>query len=490
MLLDQLSANRAGNALKRQLLRLQVLFGAHNHNGLRVQLQRVAVGAFFQDFRAEGSLDDRAVGRQAFTAFTTEWRSGLNLEAQVLCRLSQIRGFKRRIFQLLGHFDKLLLDQLRFQIVAELFFQTGKGRHRRCFDAQQLDQMPAEVCTHGLRNLVLVQGIQRLFKSRVVDALACKPKITALAGRTRVLRELFGQRRKTLTLCQTLLNFFNLCLGLLVVQLVVHFDEDVCSTTLFRQVGDFFLIGRLQVIVLDRHLVEERRFLQFDVIKHNLLRAHELLGMLVVVSFDFVVGHFDRRRIGRQRQRSEIARLFFQTGKSVNLCVGHEGTSRDTRTHLTDEHFLTQHLAKLHAAVTELTNHLVESVSTELAINLKLRRLQQLLIQCGVGKREPGIACALQQQLAIDQAFKGRFTQQFFVEHRRIEILAQLLRELLSQLAALHVHCLTQLILSDVLAVDLSCVLFVAGCGKHCLDAGEGHQSDDDSDNCLGNPAL
>jgi hypothetical protein len=39
--------------------------------------------------------------------------------------------------------------------------------------------------------------------------------------------------------------------------LVVDFDQDVRRATLLGQVGDFFLIRRLQVFVLDADLVEE-----------------------------------------------------------------------------------------------------------------------------------------------------------------------------------------------------------------------------------------
>ncbi len=180
----------------------------------------------------------------------------------------------------------------------------------------------------------------------------------------------------------------------------------MCRTTLFGQIGDFLLISRLQVLVLDLHLVEEGRLLQFDVVEDDLLRAHELLGMLVVMRLDFVIGHFDRRGIGRQGQRREITGLLFEACEGFNLCVGYKSTAGNTCTYLTDEHFLTQHLAELQTAVTQLANDLIETVCAEFTIHLKFRRLQKLLIQCRVGKRELGIRRALQQQLAVDQALE------------------------------------------------------------------------------------
>ena len=71
----------------------------------------------------------------------------------------------------------------------------------------------------------------------------------------------------------------------------------------------------------------------------------------------------------------------------------------------------------------------------------------------------PSTCSALQQQLAIDQTLQSRLAQQFFVQQRSIEILAQLLH----QLATLHVDGLAQFGLGDLFTVDLatSCLLLV-----------------------------
>jgi hypothetical protein len=96
-----------------------------------------------------------------------------------------------------------------------------------------------------------------LFRTLVVDARTGKAEITAIVGRTRILGELLGQRFEFLALGQARLDLFDLGLGLRVGGLVVDFDQDVRRATLFGQVGDFFLIRRLQVFVLDADLVEE-----------------------------------------------------------------------------------------------------------------------------------------------------------------------------------------------------------------------------------------
>ena len=111
---------------------------------------------------------------------------------------------------------------------------------------------------------------------RVVYAWGGVTKITTFVRRTWIIGEFFGQNGKVLALDQALGNGLNLrfCLG--VTQLVRHFQQDVCGLTLFGQIGDFLLIGRLQVFILDIDLIEECRLVQLDILQNHLFRAHEL----------------------------------------------------------------------------------------------------------------------------------------------------------------------------------------------------------------------
>ena len=473
-LLDHLCTDRRSNAFQRQLRRFAVLLGTQHDDGFRVEFDGAAVGTFIQDFRAERSGDHGTVGRNAFATFTAKRRGGVHGQLQVGRWLGQVRGFECRIFQLLGRFDKTLLDLLGLELAGQLVLQAGERRHLRCFNAQQLD-------------LVLVQRVQGGFEVRVVDARAGKAEVAAIVGRTWILGVLLGQGFERLALGQARLDFLDLGLGLRVGDLVVDFNQDVRRTTLFSEVGGFFLIGRLQLLVLDRNLVEEGRLLQLQIVDDHLVRGHELLGVLVVVSLDLVVGEFHRARVGLDVDGGEIAGLLLQTGESVHLGVGHETAAGDACANLADEHFLGQHLTELQSAVAQLTDHLVKAFGTELAVHLEFRCLQDDLVQCCFREAELGISRALQQQLAIDQALEGGVAQQFFVEQRSIEILAQLLH----QLATLHVDSLAQFGLGDFFTVDLGHVLLVVTRSlENGFDTGERHQCDDDPDNGLGNPAL
>ncbi len=208
--------------------------------------------------------------------------------------------------------------------------------------------------------------------------------------------------------------------------------------------------------------------------------------MLVVVGLDLVIGQLDRRQIDRDVQRSEIAGLFFQTGKRQHLGISDETAARQTGTDLADQHFLSQHLAELHTTVAQLTNHLVETIGAELAVHLEFRRLQDDLVQRALGESELRLLGALKQQLAVDQPLEGGFAQHFLIQQRGIEILAQLLHEL----ATLHVDRLAQIGLGDLVTVDLGRVLTSGGGPENGIETGQRHQCDDDPDDGLGNPAL
>ncbi|KWV84833.1 hypothetical protein PFLmoz3_05550 [Pseudomonas fluorescens] len=347
--------------------------------------------------------------------------------------------------------------------------------------------MPTEGSAHWRRHLVLLQAIQRGFKVRVINARARKAEVTAIVGRTWVLGELLGQGFELLTLGQARLDVFDLGLGLRLGDLVVDFNQDMRGTTLFSEVGGFLLVGSLQFIVLDADLVEEGRLLQLQIVDDHLVRGHELFGVLVVVGLDLVVGEFHRRRVSLDVDGSEVAGLFFQTGKCQHLGVGHKTAAGDACANLADQHFLGQHLTELHAAIAQLTDHLVKAFGVELAVHLEFRRLQDHLVQRRFREAELGIGSTLQQQLAVDQALEGSIAQQFFVQQGSIEILAQLLH----QLATLHVDGLAQFGLGDFFTIDLGHVLLVITRSlEDGFDTGERHQSDDDPDNGLGNPAL
>ncbi|MNP41626.1 hypothetical protein D3C76_1353380 [compost metagenome] len=110
--------------------------------------------------------------------------------------------------------------------------------------------------------------------------------------------------------------------------------------TLLGEVGDFFLIQCLELVLVDFNLVEERGLLQLDVVDDDLIGAHEFLGVLVVVSLDLLVGDLDRGRVGLERQRGEITGLLFQAGKGVDLVIGDKTAAGKAGAQLADEHFL------------------------------------------------------------------------------------------------------------------------------------------------------
>ncbi|MNO74054.1 hypothetical protein D3C76_650390 [compost metagenome] len=255
---------------------------------------------------------------------------------------------------------------------------------------------------------------------------------------------------------------------------------------LLGQVGDFLLVLGLELFVGHFDLVEEHRLLQLDVVDHHLVRRHELLGVLVVVRLDLFVADLDCGRVGLERQGGEVAGLLLQASKGIDLLIGDEAAAGQAGAQLADEHFLAEHLAELHATVAHLADHLVETVSAELAVHLELRGLQDHLIQRGLGECELGILSTLQQQLAADQPLECLLSQQLVIQQRRVEILAQLLH----QLTALHVGRLAQLVLADGLAVHLGGVLAMAGGLENGLEAGQRHQHDDKADDGLGNPTL
>ena len=463
-----------------------MLLDPQYHHGLRIQLDAVAVGALFQHLLAEGCLDHRTVGGDAFAAFTAERRGGLHFQAQVLGRLNQVGCLECRILELLGRLDEALLHLLGLQFVGQLVLQAGKARHVRCLNAKQLDQVIAELGAHRGGHLILVQLVQRVLEGRVVHTWAGKAEVTACIGGARVLGELLGQLGKVLALFQALLDFLNAGLGLGIGGLVVDLDQDVRGMALLAKVGDFLLVQRLELVVVDLDLVEEGRLLQLDVVDDHLVRGHELLGVLVIVRLDFLIAHLDRGRVGLEGQRGEVTGLLLQTREGFDLLVGDEAAAGQTGAQLADEHFLSEHLAELHAPVAHLADDRVEALGAELAIDLEFRRLQDQLIQRSLGESELGVFGALQQQLAIDQPLERGFAQHLFVQQRRVEILAQLLH----QLAALHVDGLAQLVLADGLAVYLGGVLAMGGGLEDGFEAGQRHEHDDEANDGLGNPTL
>ena len=475
LVFGQLLADVLGHGLQRQLLRLAVLLDAQYHGGFRVELDGGAVGTFVQHFFGERSLYHRTVGGDAFATLAAEGCGGVHLEVQVLGRLSQVGGLVGSILQLLAGVDVTLLDQRDLQVAGQFVLQAGEAWHFWRLHAQQLDQVVAELGAYRGRYLAILQLVQRVFKGRVVHARAGEAEVTTVVGRAWVLRELLGQCGKVFTLGQTLLNLFSTGLGLGVGDFIVDLDEDVRGMALFREVGNFFLVLGLELFVGHVDLVEERRLLQLDVVDHHLVRRHELLGVLVVVRLDLFVADLDRGRVGLEGQGSEVAGLLLQAGESIHLLVGDEAAAGQAGAQLANEHFLGKHVTELHAAVAHLADDLVETVSTELAVHLEFRRLQDHLIQRGFGEGELGIFGALQQQLAADQALEGLFTQQFVIQQRRVEILAQLLH----QLTALHVSGLAELVLADGLAVHLGGVLAMGGGLENGFKAGQRHQHDD-----------
>ena len=134
-----------------------MLLGTQHDHRFRVQFDGGAVGTFINHFRAERSSDHGTVGRNTFATFTAERLGSVHGQFQIRCRLRQVGGFERRVFQLLGRLNEALLDLSRFQFAGQLVFQAGQGRHFRRFHAQQLDQVITEVGTNRLGHLVFRQ---------------------------------------------------------------------------------------------------------------------------------------------------------------------------------------------------------------------------------------------------------------------------------------------------------------------------------------------
>ena len=92
--------------------------------------------------------------------------------------------------------------------------------------------------------------------------------------------------------------------------------------------------------------------------------------------------------------------LFFQAGECQHFSIGDKTAACQAGTQLADQHFLSQHLAELQAAVAQLTNYLVKTLGTELAVDLEFRCQQDHLVQSRFGESELRIMGALQQQFA------------------------------------------------------------------------------------------
>ena len=346
--------------------------------------------------------------------------------------------------------------------------------------------MPAKLGAYRSRNLTLLEGVQRLFKGRIINTRGCVTEITTLVCRARIIGEFLGQNGKVLALDQALSNSLNLRFGLVITQLVRHFQKDVCGLTLLSQVGDFFLIGRLQVFILDLDLIEESSLVQLDIFQNHLLWTHELTAVLLVVGLQFVIAQLDGLRVSLQGQGREVAGLLLQSGKRLDFLIGDKTTARNAGLQLAGENVLLQLLTELQTGVAFLTNALIEQIGVELALNLKGRDLHNHLVQLCLRQGETRLLRTLQQQLAFNQTFECRLAEHFVVEQRGIKILAQALH----QLATLHFSSLRQIILTDGLAIYFSCVLTIAGDLKNGINARQRQQRDDHADDGLGNPAL
>src|SRR5690606_13617605 len=124
----------------------------------------------------------------AFAATLTPERwSDLDGQALLLGRLCQVRSLECGILQFLGRLDEALLDTWCLQLTHQLVLHAVETRHIGSLDAEQLDQVPAELAAYRGRNLAILQRIQGLLESRVIDTLAGIAKIATTAGRTRVL---------------------------------------------------------------------------------------------------------------------------------------------------------------------------------------------------------------------------------------------------------------------------------------------------------------
>src|SRR5690606_31361143 len=421
-------------------------------------------------------------GDTGSTTFATEGFAGLEFEPQLLSRLSQIRRFERGIFQLLGRLDETLLDLLRLEITRQLVLEAVEARYFRRLNAQQLDQVPAELTLHRGGNLVLLQRIECFFESGVINTRAGVAQITTFGCRARILRKLLGQSSEVFTRIDTLLDLFDLAAR----GIIIAFDEDVCSLTLLGQVGDFALVQGLQVFVADLDLLEETVLLQFNVLKHHLLGAHEFAGMLVVICLNLTITQLDRRRVGLDGEAGEVTGLTLEIGECTCLLLGDEAAGTNAGTQLADQHFLLQHLAELQAGVSHLANELVEASSIEAAIYLEFGSLQNHLIQRTLRKGEVSVIGSLQQQLALDQPLERSLTQQLVIQQRGIEITPQLLQ----QLPALHFNGLIELAEGDGLTVHVSRIVAVAGTCDDGFETGKGHQHHDEADDDFGNPTA
>lgn len=324
------------------------------------------------------------------------------------------------------------------------------------------------------------------FERGVVHAATGVAQVTAGGGRADILGELLGQRGEILALGQASLDLVDLRLGLLVADLVVHLDQDVCGIALLGKVGDFLLVQRLEVFLLHLDLVEEGGLLQLHVFDDHLLGSHELALVAFVEGLHLVVAHAALGGVGLDRQGGEVAGLLLEASEGLQFVVGDETGARQAGAKLADEHFLAEHLAELHAAVVHLADDLVEAIRVELAVDLELGSLQDQLVQRLVGEGELVVLGGLEQQGTLDQPLQGRFLEQLVIQHGWIEILAQALQ----QLATLHVHGLLDFIETDIVAVDLGGHVGVVGGPDDRVEAGQRQENDDHANDGLGDPAL
>lgn len=164
----------------------------------------------------------------------------------------------------------------------------------------------------------MLQRIQRLLERGVVHAATGVAQVTAGGGRADILGELLGQRGEILALGQASLDLVDLRLGLLVADLVVHLDQDVCGIALLGEVGDFLLVQRLEVFLLHLDLVEEGGLLQFHVFDDHLLGSHELALVAFVEGLHLVLAHAALGGVGLDRQGGEVAGLLLGRAKDCN----------------------------------------------------------------------------------------------------------------------------------------------------------------------------
>ncbi len=283
---------------QRLLFGLAVLLDPQHHHGIGVQLQGGAVGALGQHLGTEGGLYHLTVGGDAFAAFTTEGSSFAHFQPQLLGRLLQVGGFEGGILEFLGHLDEALLHFLRLQLALQLRLQAVQTRHLGGLDIVQTDQVPAELALHRGGNLAHLQGEQGLLERHVVDALTGIAEIAAGSRRARIVGELLGQRGEVFAGEDALTQFLKLGAGLLVVQRIAGFQQDVRGLALLAEVGDFLLVLGLQLLGGYLDLIEEALLLQLDILDAHLLGGHELAGVLVVVGLELLVGDAHRCAVG------------------------------------------------------------------------------------------------------------------------------------------------------------------------------------------------